>query len=483
MGATTVEVDREACTRPRRKFRFGLAEGAAWVAAAAVAAFAVRSPWLRTESGLPDLWQAAGLVLAPTAVALAMAMVLRVLRKAGRPDASGVAWRLVAVAGLALFVAVQADSLRRAPFEIGGGGWAPPVRSRLLEARLVPSCGLVGMLGLVLAWAPAPRRKNARPRVGRGRAVAAVALAGLAGVILLAATEGAIVMLILVAVEAVARAAPLAFDATRPGLVARTVAALPPVGVSAAACVATAAWLARDLRSAAPRATGRAAIAARLASLALAAGSTFWLVSVTLPAFSPELSETFARVMGPAEWTAILASFAAFSAGLAARGTAPRTPPGPSPALGPRHAFRRLGRMALVAAVACAAVFTILLALWPAYPVWPIDAIRAFLDEWSPLRILSLRSTGAGTPAAILGFLFEPSGWPVISLLGWLFGSLIASIVPRDRTRPAALDAVCRDPATVRRFLTVWASLLVLMLAAMVTLGWAGYLLAAFVHF
>jgi hypothetical protein len=217
MGATTVGVDRKAPGRPRGRFRLGLAEGAAWVAAAAVAAFAVRSPRLLGENSLPDVGQVAGLLLAPTAVALAMVLLRRVVREEGRPAASGVAWRLAATVGLALFVAAQADSLRRPPFETGWNGWAPPVRSRLLEARLVPSCGLVGMLGLALAWTPAPRRKGVRTEVGWGGALAAVALSGLTGVIFLAFSEGVFATLILIAVEGVAQTAPIAIGPARPG--------------------------------------------------------------------------------------------------------------------------------------------------------------------------------------------------------------------------------------------------------------------------
>jgi hypothetical protein len=139
--------------------------------------------------------------------------------------------------------------------------------------------------------------------------------------------------------------------------------------------------------------------------------------------------------------------------------------------------------VALVTAVACATVFTTLLALWAAYPAWPIDGLRGGLDFWRPMRVLSRRGTVGNTPTEIFAFLFEPAVWPVVFLFVWLLAALVARVLPRNRTRPAALDAVWRDTATLLRFLATWASLLVLMLAAMVTLGWAGYLLAAFVHF
>ncbi len=482
-GIATAEAWIGPATSPtrRRRFRFRLRLGevVGWVAAAALASWAVRDPYLSGPLKMPDAGPLLGVALVPVAVVMAMALLRRVDRgwrgSATKLTPLGVAWRFVAVIWLGLFVIQEGGLLRDPPYV------ARPSRQfwwRELDGRLVPFCALMGLVGLVVGLAPAPSRRPGRRRVGWLQPTLMIAFAGAAGLAMLGFYDNGISSLILIAVEGVALAQRPTADLSRPLMPARAVASLLPWSLAAASCVASGAWIFRDLRRgslATEPVPHRPHRVARVVTLLLTLGSSFWLIRVTLPSFSPPFAEAVPQLFRPREWFVLLSGLAMLAAGLSARAAAPAPPVAP-----PRRSpVARVVRWA--GTILFALILLDILSLAGSAILHRLDPNRDLVDvlffHWqSHYWSLVWRFDPAMSPSVsdLVAYALNAERWPMLVLLAWLSVGLFSLAFLRDRDRPAALDAVGSDRTTALRFLGGWVSLTAWLLAALLTLGFAG---------
>jgi len=354
-----------------------------------------------------------------------------------------------------------------------------------VRLRLIPPCIAMGMVGLVLAATPPRRRRRPAAPTPRARwAWASAIWAGLAGVAMVATAYGVFPYLVLIAIDAVSNAM------TRPPIVPRVplVARLARAGLESAATVAaalaTAAWLAEDLRGAArdpasarkPRSW--AGVAARSATAAATAGGGTYLLFATIPRVQPWLAEGLWMIVDPAAAATIVCGFAGLAAGIAARSAAHLAGAegvGEAPAAIVRRPRawppRLLGAAGcLVAAeVAASAILKIRgdeAARW--YVPWS-------LSRW--LEALRYPTSMLGVPGSPPGPGSAPDNLGELLLLGaapWLAIRLLALVAGGTSGPPAPLDVVAGDRLAFGRFLGWWAALAGLMLAALPTMAVAG---------
>jgi hypothetical protein len=447
-----------------------------------------RAAW---GGGMPDAAHALGLIALSMGVGLALVVARQGARRlGGRGGASrahwawGLAWRAAAVGWLAWSILEVSGALETAPARTGAAmivGWHAEMR-----LRLIPLMTSMGMVGLVLAATPLrggpPRVKPAR------RSWPSVILAGLAGVLVVAAGHGMIPYLLLLAMEAVRNAMTRAPLIPHPSLFDRlATAGLESLPVLAA-CLATAIWVDDDLRAAARDPVGSraprswAGVLVRLATAASAAAGGGYILLVTVPRLSPNLSDGLADVIEPASGSTIVLGFAVLAAGLSARSAAllasgaevtvpgegaARTPGGLGP--WPRRIIGMLGGLVALEITAAA-----------------VQAIRRDL-EYRWYIPVSLHQWLDLCGAWQIRWLFGPStftGWnPILDRPGdlliigaalWLASRLVMLLASKGSGRPSPLDAIAADRLALGRFLGWWAGLTILMLASLPAMAVAG---------
>jgi len=431
--------------------------------------------------GPPDLQHALGLAVLALAVSLALIVAgrrSRSLRAGNGPATRGarawaLVWRSAAVGWLACSVAeaawvLQFDRAGMATSALGG------LRS---AARLgvVPLCTAMGMIGLILAASPCPPRPTSAspPRAAWLSAV----FAGLAGLALVAIGYEAIAYLILLALDAVTNAMIRAPMTPRAPLFDRLARSGLEAAATGAACLATAAWVAEDLRRAAhdPRSArgprSWPGVLARLATTSAAAIGGVYLLLVSHPNVHPQLAEGFATIVDPITAATIALGFAGLAAGLAAGGSARlATDGGAGPeSVGSRPPSRVWTRR-LVHSAGCLVAAEIIAAA--------VLAIRGVTERrwYAPIDL----PTWIDLLRYPTGWLGSSSSWPGLSspldhpgdlliLLAapWIVVRLLALIAGGTAGPPPALDEIAADRLALGRFLGWWAALTVAMLAAL----------------
>jgi len=471
------------------RFQFGLGDLAMAVLGSAFVLDVARRSRAAWGGGLPDLEHALGLAMLALTVALALIVAgrrSRRLRVGAGPSTRGarawaLSWRAAAVGWLACSVAEAAWVLQIDRAAIAASMFA----SAQAEARLavVPLCIALGMIGLILAASPLrPRPATIAPPRPRAAWPSAI-WAGLAGVAILAIGYETIAYLVLLALDAVSNATRRAPMIPRVPIFGRLARAGLEAAATGAACLATAAWLAEDLRRAdrAPIAARRprswAGVLARLATAVAAAGGGLYLLLVSLPRLHPNLADGLWLIVDPTMAATIALSFAALAAGIAARGSARLAiadgPEGIAPATAaPRPWPRRLLRAAgclIAAEVTAAAVCSIRGETdrrW--YVPWPL---QSWLDPLqSPIAWLGF----PGTPLARFSPIDRPGDLLLLLTAPWIAVRLLALIAGGPAGPPPALDTLAVDRLARGRFLGWWAALTAVLLAAFPTFFLAG---------
>ena len=189
----------------------------------------------------------------------------------------------------------------------------------------MPACGVFAILGLAMGMGatfllPKAVRTRSRPYW------LFVILAALTAVLIATINSNGslITHLVLVAIEAVTYAMQHHLSSGR-GLWTRLLRAGIDAAVSAGFCVGLALAVARDfetLRRGKPWTTSRAGRFLRIVLLAGTAVAGCYLVAVTFPAIHPCFAAGFRMAMGPSDAGMIVAGFAIFGAGMAARAIA-----------------------------------------------------------------------------------------------------------------------------------------------------------------
>ena len=452
-----------------------------------------RAAW---GGGAPDPGHAVGLGVLGLAVAVALVVAgrrSRGLRAGDRPASRGargfaLAWRAAAVAWLAGSIAEVAWVLqedRAALLVLGVGRQAVDLLRAEARLDIVPFSVALGAIGLILAASPA-RARRAAPSPSRARAAwPSVVWAGLAGVAILGIGYGAIPYLILLALEAVSNAMTRTPMVPRPTFNARLDRVALEASAVALACLATAAWLAEDLRLAlrdparAREPRSRAGVLARSATALLAAIGAPYLLLVALPALHPNLAEGIWMIVDPMMAATIALAFAGLAAGIAARGSASLAEAGsleaPATAtprrIWPGRILRALGCL-VAAEVAAAAFFEARADLARPWFV-PLD-----LQECLYLVRHSVDWLG-GMPSVFGNYapLERPGLVLLILAAPWIAARLLALIAGGPAGPPPALDTVAADPLARRRFLGSWAALTAVLLAALPTIFLGGLVL------
>ncbi len=238
------------------------------------------------------------------------------------------AWRLAALGLLWWFVALESSVLQTthmSPYENDDRqlGWGPNHRAR---EQLYPICGLLMTLGLCLGMgggAVIARRSGRSRRPWWLFTLSAAAMA-----LLLAATPYVTgsPYLVLLAMEFVLRAREPAMAST-PGVSARLIDAGIEVAIALPLVLSLALFVARDFersRRDEPWATCRRGQVFRLLLMIAVMVCGGRLALVTLPRIHPWLAQGFAQVIEPSALRVIIAGFALFALGLAARSLNPR---------------------------------------------------------------------------------------------------------------------------------------------------------------
>jgi len=490
-------MSRATTAEARRVARVSLGAMTVWVVGAAVYFALVRGArgfWLviPTPPGrMLDLDRVFGIFLLGPALVVAAGLAAVVLRRARArradggttPPALGLAWRVAGVAYLVGMAAAESRLLRldvspNASWSIfNGEGWA---------VRLVGVSLAIGLIGLLLGSVPArPRRRPARAAVGLASSAVSVAVAGVAGVLVLANGAMLLPYLVLTAIEAVSLAMK------RPGMMADWVghgagrAAIPgPVGLgpgpslhgrvvlagiaaAAALIVAglTAHWIGRDLRQpmgGPPR--SRWGLAYRAVTATATLGMGIDLLFVALPGVHPALAEGFWRVLNPLGGSVIATSFLALAAGIAARGVAgpsdegvdveiPATPTRLRPSW-PSAVALCLVRLTVAGVVALIVLAAVSHVRQEGSRPWYVPLS---LTEWLEMATTPLTIK---TPTAIV---FDPTRAPeaLIPAAGavWLSMMTIRFLAAGDRDgRRSPIDRIGTDRRQVGRFLGAWAA-------------------------
>ncbi len=476
------------------RWRLNLAELAGLVGVAALTAAALRRPRIDDASGTPLPGPTLGLALVGLGMLTAAVLARQAWRRreAGLAAAWPIAWRVIAVTLIGLFVAREGSHLRDVPLvNQAATVWTSDSWRRPFHSGFTPACGLLGALGLALGLAPAPRRR-AGDGAGGGlvRAWTTVMAAGLAGLGLLSLAYGPISALVLIAIEAVRNAlqsVPMP-ERRYPGLARRLDETIPAVLAAAAACTITAAWLSAELRSGADAAWSRVGRVARALSVLATAAAGLWLMTVTLPRLSRPLYEGLGPLLDSADWTTLAAGLVVLALGLAARATAPRpefaAPAAPSPRW-------RLARALILVAIVVLLFDGVRFALaenlgplvWPGpeagdpprvprwlatrWAPWPSWYERWVHESGLPAQIINGYTSPAPNPWKVL--LLDPANWPLLLAAGWLLALIVTPwLLPRPDT-PPAFDAVGTDRHRAARFLAIAVGFAVLLAAALPT--------------
>lgn len=476
------------------RFRLSLNGLAVLVAAAALTAAALRRPRITNEFGQPLPGPTLGLVLVVLGMLAATVLARQAWARRGAGPAATwpIAWRLVALTLLGLFVAHEAALLRVVPLaDQADLVWAGDSWRRPFHAGFVPACGLLGALGLSLGLAPAPSGRERPGPAGLLRSWLSVLAAGLAGLGLLSLVYGPISTLVLIAIEAVQNALNLVpMHARRvPGLAGRLDAVIPELLAAATCCVVTGAWLTAELRAGADAAWSRAGRIGRALSVLATAAAGLWLLTVTLPRLSPPLVEGLALLLDRADRSVLAAGLALLSLDLAARATARREP---RPTIStPPSWSRRIGRVLLVLAGGVLLLDGVRFALadalgpllWPGPQVGdPLRVPRWLATSWTPwaswyerwmhnsgLPSQLINGPSTPNPAPWQVLLLDPSQWPLLIAAGYLLVLLAARVLGPRSGAPSAFDAVATDRHRVGRFLSVAVGFVVLLAAALPT--------------
>jgi hypothetical protein len=313
-----------------------------------------------------------------------------------------------------------------------------------------------------------------------------VLLAGLAGVLVVAAGHGILPYLVLLAMEAVRNA----MNRTPPVLHPSVFVRLAKAGLESlpvlAACLATAIWVDDDLRAAARDPAGSrvprtwAGTLARLSTVVLAASGGAFLLRVTIPELSPNLSEGLAIVLDPATVSTIVLGFAALAAGLSARSAAllasgveagglgegadrPRGRLGPWP----RRVIVALGGLVALE-ITAAAVQSIRRDLEYRWYI-PFS-----LHDWTSVFSAPIRWVFGSSPTVWNPLLDRPGDLLILGAALWLATRPIVLLATKGPGRPSPLDAIAADRLALGRFLGWWAALTTLMLASLPAVALAG---------
>jgi len=242
----------------------------------------------------------------------------------GNVRAWAIAWRAMAIGFPVWFITKESQVLLiDLQFEIEHARSIVIGNGRYRAAQsLFPVCGVIAMVGLLLGAGAGSFLDEPAPLRRRPVTLFAI-LAGLTGVLIIAAPNSVAIVayLVLISLEAVTNAMyhrPMA----GPGLAARLLGAGIHAGVAWLACMALAVVLARDFeraRRGEPWATIRRAWFLRLGLLATAAALGLHVALVTIPAINANLAEGFQGILGPTEVGMILSGVGLLAAGMAAR--------------------------------------------------------------------------------------------------------------------------------------------------------------------
>ena len=485
------EVGAEVPGAGPRRWQVGLTDLIVWVLTAGVAIGVVRGARV---FGIPTPWRQqrlVGAVLEALAIVLVLPLVrpaVRWARGGGRPGAGGaralgwsIAWRVVALALLAGFVAEESWLLRvdhERLAELSAQWNLPRYRKEVLalDLNLYPVCAALVLIGLVAGMGTAPLGPPGR--AGRSRLWwLGVVLAAVAGVLLMARTDAnvtsLIAYLVVIAIEAVANAMRH-HSLDRPGLSDRLILAGIRAALAGAAGLVTALWVAYDFRTllaGGARPISWRQMRLRLCSLAVAVAAGAYLLGVALPAVHEELAAGVWMALGGRELMAIVAGFGILSFGLAARAvTIGAVPPA---GRGGRLRARALGALRPLA------LSLALLSLLPYLRTALMNLAAADdLGGWN--RLLDAL---AATEIWVLAHMPLASVvWPYLDperllwevALIWLAAQVALLIAVPDATRPAPFDALPASRAAVAWALWLTAALTAVCLVAMPAFSLAG---------
>jgi hypothetical protein len=381
-------------------------------------------------------------------------------------------WRSLAIGFLLWFISNESQLLRvdlimAREYNTWVPGWA---LSHGVRQDLFPVCALMAMIGLMLGMGAGRFLNEARPP-GRRPVTLFVVLAGLAGVLIMAASDfyAQVTYLVVNALEAVTNAMNHRL-VPGPGLSARLLAAGVHAGLASIACLGLAVVLGRDFDRAGRGeswATTKAEWFLRLVLLAAAACLGLHVALVSIPLIHAYLAEGFQLIVGRTEVAMIVCGFGLFAAGLAARTLFPR-PAGQSP-LGFRVVSSGIRWTILGVGILCVMVNA---SGSPAFGGSTRGGIRILSLILTPIaQRLRLEPeefvddvTRVLAPTYVL--------WAVIGM-GMIL--LLCELAIRPATAVVApFDRLASEPAIAPRFIWLVTALVVVCLAALPTILVAG---------
>jgi hypothetical protein len=384
-------------------------------------------------------------------------------------------WRVIVLALLFGYVAEQTGSvaaheralrglwheMTEQRYGFGALTPAPPDFSfrANIRAPLVPVCGLLMLVGLLVGVRPPAAPLTGRPR----QAWIGVPLAGLLGVGL-AAGFMMVPHLVLVAIEMVSIAMRCTVK-TPESLAERINQAAIPGGLALTAVMGTAGWVSFDLRRASrgepaisPSGLG---ITYRLGSFAAMLGMAWFLVTRTIPAVHVDMYRGFEGVIGGEEILIIGVGFAGLSAGIVARSIVRRGVFDPLSS-GPRRSSF-LGRFVWAVGL----LVVIFIAVSRSLRELPelAEGVPVGLKTWMEMAVVLWNRVHHST--------YPFSTNTHILLLPVVIWALVVSFRlcgPLAADRATAFDVVARSSANLKRFLVPFAALSTLCLCALPTL-------------
>lgn len=453
------------------RHQFRLRDLAVVVVGASVVVDAARRSREAWGGNRPDLAHGLGLALLALGLVVGAVVVGRVPAREVREW--GLAWRAAAVAWLAGALAGLVVALQEVaqpgppPF---GGGTALGLRVALLMTAL-------GLVGLVLAATPGRARRRPVGRRGRWGSWPSILLAAAVGVVLLALGHALIPYLVLIAIEAVHNALSRAPLVPRPALADRVAMAGVEALPGLVGCLVTAAWVDDDLRRAARDPGGVDAgpprpwpmILMRGAGVALAGLGGAWTLFAATPRLSPPLAEGLGVVLTPGLVATVVAGFAMFAAGLAARGAAGRPATGPdATAAGPVPGLRWPRRIAAIGVGLICLEITAAAAQLVAHDLTERWYIPVSLYGWGQLigSVIRPFRPAAGIPGWEMLF-SHPDTCLVAAAAIWLAARLAGRLWAGQPGSPAPLDALAADRRAAGRFGAWWVALTVAIVASL----------------
>lgn len=449
------------------RFQVGLGDLVAWVLATGVLLTTARRvgfvDWLTPPINHDGIL---GFVAMGLAVLLGLALLREIralwLRDRGS-NRLGMAWRLALVGVLWWSAEEVSGRLVGLP---PGVAWTP--RDEL--GRTLPPLALViAQLGLV-----AGLDRRVRPPASRRLAWLSILVAGLGGVLIVAASSW-IAYLVLIAIEAVWRAMtrPDLARLSMPSLHERLTAAGLQASRAFLACLAGAVWLSASWEGRSPRRLWLVGVSS--AVLALLAGG--WVVLVTLPLVHPAMAEGFERVVGPFERSAILAGFAGLAFGVASRSVFPNEPNVATRGGGSGRwrEFRRFALMPLLVVLLLDVILTQSVAILSRFG-WDPRQLSGLLD-----RLYALNAWLFPATAEMIWRRFAAPQWLALGLAEiWLIWRVGLMLVKTPETSPAPIDLALADRSAIGLWLARGTGLTAVMLGALPILGVAGLVVAHF---